>query len=122
MHGPRVAEILDRMEARHDTLCASAFAAAEILVGLYKSEERELAAGVERFFQSPELRVIDFRLSTARRYAEIRSRVRVSPADAIHLASAAEAGVDLFLTHDRRLKGKLVPGIHFIADLEADLL
>jgi predicted nucleic acid-binding protein len=65
---------------------------------------------------------MDFTLSTARRYAEIRSRLRVSPADAMHLASAAEAGADLFLTHDRRLKGKLVTGIQFIGDLETDLL
>jgi predicted nucleic acid-binding protein len=43
------------------------------------------------------------------------------PADAIHLASAAQAGTDLFLTNDKRLIGKVIPGIHFIASIDAQL-
>ena len=46
---------------------------------------------------------------------------RVTPADAIHLASAAAAGVDLFLTNDRALQPLLIPGIHFIAGLGVNL-
>jgi hypothetical protein len=34
------------------------------------------------------------------------------------LACAAEAGVDLFLTNDRRLKGRSIPGIQFLAGLD----
>jgi len=44
------------------------------------------------------------------------------PADAIHLASAAQAGTDLFLTNDKNLIGKVVPGIQFIASLDTQLL
>jgi predicted nucleic acid-binding protein len=43
------------------------------------------------------------------------------PADAIHLACAAQAGTDLFLTNDKRLVGKFVPGIQFIAGLDMQL-
>jgi hypothetical protein len=32
--------------------------------------------------------------------------------------NAAEAGTDLFLTNDKRLLGKIVPGIQFIASLD----
>jgi hypothetical protein len=46
----------------------------------------------------------------------------VSPPDAIHLASAAHASVDLFLTNDRRLQGLVIPGIDFIAGMDVNLL
>lgn len=40
---------------------------------------------------------------------------------ACNLASAAEAKVDLFLTNDRKLVGKMIPGIQFIAGLDVSL-
>jgi predicted nucleic acid-binding protein len=120
-YGPRVSGVLRHMEARGDSLCTSAFTAAEVLAGLHRAEAWHLATRVEQFFHSPELRVLDFRLSTANRYAKIRSQHRVSPADAIHLACAAEASTDLFVTHDQRLKGKFVEGIQFIIDLDTNL-
>jgi len=45
----------------------------------------------------------------------------VSPADAIHLACAANAGIDLFLTDDDRLHSLALPGIHFIAGMNVNL-
>jgi predicted nucleic acid-binding protein len=45
----------------------------------------------------------------------------VAPADAIHLACAAQAKTDLFLTNDKRLVGKIIPGIQFIATLDTRL-
>jgi hypothetical protein len=38
------------------------------------------------------------------------------------LASAAQAGTDLFPTNDKNLVGKIVPGIQFIAPLDTQLL
>jgi hypothetical protein len=38
------------------------------------------------------------------------------------LACAAEAGTDLFLTNDRRLRGLTIPGIHFFGEMDAGLL
>jgi len=55
------------------------------------------------------------------RYGRIRGAFRVTPADAIHLASASQAGVDLFLTNDRELSDLVIPGIHFIAGLDVSL-
>lgn len=120
--GPRVSHVLDRMETRGDTLCTSAFTAGEVLAGLQRAGGWDLAMQVEYFFHSSDLRILDFRLSTASRYAQIRSELRVPPADAIHLASASEAGADLFLTNDQRLKGKIVAGIQFIAGLDTNIL
>jgi hypothetical protein len=45
----------------------------------------------------------------------------VSPVDSIHLASAAPARIDLFLTNDAALVGKIIPGIQFIVGLDSNL-
>ena len=120
--GPLVASILDRMEARNDTLCTSTFGVAEVLAGPWRTGAQEVAQRYMRFFRSPDIRLVDFRLSTAESFAEIRGKLGVSAPDAIHLACAAEIRADLFLTHDRRLSGKVVPGIDFISDLTASIL
>jgi predicted nucleic acid-binding protein len=60
--------------------------------------------------------------STADHFARIRADRSIASADAIQLACAAQARVDLFLTNDRRLARRTIPGIQFIADLSFDYL
>jgi len=118
----RVARIARRMEERGDTLCTSVFAVGETLAGPSRTQRWEEVSRLREFFRSPELRLLDFRLSTAEIFAEIRGRGGILSGDAIHLACAAEARVDLFLTHDKRLARKVIPGIQFIATLDTDVL
>jgi predicted nucleic acid-binding protein len=119
---PKVAQIADRMEERGDTLCTSVFAVGETLAGPSRTQRWDEVSKLRAFFRSQELRLLEFKLSTAEIFAEIRGRTGVSPADAIHLACAAEARVDLFLTHDKRLVKKIIPGIQFIATLDTHIL
>ena len=121
VHAERVQHILTKMEQRKDALCTSSFALAETLVGPYKKGAREIADRIREAFRPPFVQVLPFTSEAADRYARIRAEIGVSAADAIHLASAAQAGVDLFLTNDRRLAGQIVPGIQFIAGLDSDL-
>ncbi len=121
-YGERVARILERMQERGDELLTSALAVGEVLVAPYKQNAREAAEKVAEFFASPYVVVLPFDAATARHYATIRARHRVSPADAIHLACAAQGSTDLFLTNDATLIGKAIPGIQFIAGLNTDLL
>jgi predicted nucleic acid-binding protein len=65
--------------------------------------------------------ILPFSFETAKHYSAIRASQRISPTDAIHLASAAEANADLFLTNDNQLQGKVIPGIQFIARLDINL-
>ena len=118
----RVAQIARRMQERGDTLCTSVFAVGEMLAGPSRTQRWDEVSKVREFFRSPELRLLDFKLSTAEIFAEIRGRGGVSSGDAIHLASAAEARVDLFLTHDKQLARKIIPGIQFIATLDTNVL
>ena len=121
IHAARMNRIHERMEARGDTLCTSVVTIGEVLTGLYKMEALEIAAQIREAFRSPQIELISYTPETADSYARIRAGHRVSPADAIHLASAANAGVDLFLTNDHRLQPLAIPGIHFIAGMDVNL-
>jgi predicted nucleic acid-binding protein len=120
-HGLRVQEILSGMKKRQDTLCTSIFTIGEVLTGPYKKGAFELAATVKELIRPPEVELLPFNLETSERYARIRANNRVAPADAIHLASAAQSGVNLFLTNDRKLPKLVIPGIDFIAGLDVNL-
>jgi predicted nucleic acid-binding protein len=116
----RVQHILSRMKERHDRLYTSAFTVAEILVGPYKTGDADTARKISDVLEKL-VEIIPFTLATADQYARIRAQHRVSPADAMHLACAAQAGIDLFLTNDDALAGKVIPGIQFIAALDTNL-
>jgi predicted nucleic acid-binding protein len=80
-----------------------------------------VAKQIREVFESNFVEVLPFTLATADLYARIRAQQGVSPADAIHLACAAHAETDLFLTNDAALPGKVIPGIQFIAGLNTNL-
>jgi predicted nucleic acid-binding protein len=93
-----------------------------VLAGPYKRGTTAEAARLEEMFRSGFVALLPFTLAAAIHYGRIRARHAISAADAIHLACAAEAKVDLFLTNDTRIVGKIVPGIQFIAGMNTDLL
>ncbi|MHB8302309.1 MAG: type II toxin-antitoxin system VapC family toxin [Acidobacteriaceae bacterium] len=118
----RVREIHNSMERRRDVLCTSAFALGEVLVRPYKLQDADMGRTIREYFQTSALELLPFDAETAEIYARIRAEHNVSPADAIHLATAAQANAHLFLTNDRRLCRLTIPGIHFIAGLDTNLL
>jgi predicted nucleic acid-binding protein len=93
-----------------------------VLTGPHKTWARETANKFRNFFRETEVEILPFTAEAAEHYAQLRGSQRVDPADAIHLACAAQAGMDLFLTNDHRLRGLVVPGIHFIAGMDVELL
>ena len=120
-YGRRVQEIHRKMEERGDTLCTSAFVLGELLVKPHKLKKMDLTQAIRDFFQSSEIEVLPFDMEAAELFARIRAEHNVSPTDAIHLASAAQARVELFLTNDRQLSRLNIPGVHFIASLDTNL-
>ena len=117
----RVGTIRTRMEERQDQLITGAFTFGEVLAGIYRKGSADLARESRLLLEGVVSEVIPFNLETADHYARIRGILGLPPADAIHLASAAQAGADLFLTNDKKLLGKLMPGIQFIAALDTQL-
>lgn len=118
LHSEGVVELLAKMESRGDELLTSAITLGEILV-------QPSAAGDLNRCQEYEAAIIGnaiilpFDVPASRKYANIRSQPRkITPPDAIQLACAAAAGVDLFLTNDSRLHGLHVDGIQFITSVD----
>ena len=117
----RVGEIHSRMKERGDILITSAFTFGEVLAGVYRAGAVRVADDSRRLLQKVISEVVPFNLEASEHYARIRGTQGVAPADAIHLSCAAQAKTDLFLTNDKRLTAKFVPGIQFIATLETQL-
>lgn len=115
---PRVIDIRKSMLARGDHLLTSALTVGEILVKPAEEANREVFERYRAFFQPPAMTVVPFDAQAAVQYARIRKDRGISRPDAIQLACAASAEVDLFITNDARLSAKLVPGIKFVTSLE----
>jgi predicted nucleic acid-binding protein len=112
-----VAELREKMLERGDQLLTSTLTLGEILVKPFAMGDLALCRLYEDILGNTAL-LLPFDLKTARRYASIRSDRTAKGPDAIQLACAGEAGVDLFITNDHRLQGKQVDGIQFIVALD----
>jgi predicted nucleic acid-binding protein len=115
--GPAVKDMRRRMLQRNDRLFTSTVTVGEVLVKPLAAGERSLAERYRAFFRTPQVSVAAFDLAAADAYANIRLDRTIGPADAIQLACAAAAEVDLFITNDARLNRKNVPGVKFISGL-----
>ncbi len=111
-----VVNLRKTMRSRGDELLTSTFTLGEVLVKPIEREDEELA---RKYFDAiaTTATTIDFDVRAARIYAGLRSHRSLRPPDAIQLACAAAAGVDLFVTNDRRLHSMQVEGIQFIVPL-----
>lgn len=117
----RVQHIHHTMLQRSDILCSSLFVLGELLVGPTKANDTTAAAAIQQFFESDAVSLLPYTPQAVRLFAELRAHHGVKALDALHLAIAATSGVDLFLTHDRRLHKVVAPSLPFIAGLETDL-
>jgi len=122
LFGPRVRQIHQVMARRGNVLCTSIFTVAEVLTGPEKTKSFERVKIAKDYFQSGDVELIPFTFSTAETFAKIRASNSLLPADAIHLASAAESKADLFITNDKQLQRLNIPGIKFIAGLDGKLI
>lgn len=113
----RVRDLRRAMLERGDQLLTSTFTLAEVLVKPAEREDRELSLKYEEAITATAL-MLPFDTKAARVYAVLRCDRSLRAPDAIQLACAAAAGVDLFVTNDARLHAKRVQGIQFIVPLD----
>ena len=114
--------VLHGMQRRGDTLCTSIFSIGEVLVGPKRLGSYSGAERMRDYFASGAVEVLPFTLETAEQFASIRSWTSARPPDAVHLASASLAKVDVFLTNDKKLLSLRIPGIPIIAGLDPTTL
>ncbi|MGH9454509.1 MAG: type II toxin-antitoxin system VapC family toxin [Terriglobia bacterium] len=113
----RVVDLRRSMLARGDQLLTSTLTLGEVLVKPVERGDQQLPRKYEDAITGTAL-MIPFDVRAARIYAALRSDRALRAPDAMQLACAAAAGVDLFITNDARLQAKHVEGIQFIVRLE----
>ena len=113
----RVRDLRQAMLERGDQLLTSTLTLGEILVKPLERQQGELARQYEEALTTTAL-LLPFDVKSARIYAGLRCDHSLRAPDAIQLACAAAAGVDLFITNDARLQTKRVEGIQFIVPLD----
>lgn len=112
----RVVALRKRILSRNDQLYTSALTLGEVLVKPTEGGNEDLRRQYEAAIVTGAI-VIPFNVEAARLYATVRQDRDIRPPDAIQLASAAHACVDLFITNDDRLSEKTIPGIQFVTSL-----
>ena len=110
-------ELRIKMLRRGDHLLTSAITLGEVLIKPMQAGDAERCRKYERAISSAAT-VVAFDVKAARHYASIRTSRSIQAPDAVQLACAASAGVDLFITNDDRLQNKQVPGIQLIVPLQ----
>lgn len=117
----RVVALRKRMLSRNDQLYTSALTLGEVLVKPTEGGSEDLRRQYEAAIVSGAI-VIPFNVEAARLYATVRQDRNIRPPDAIQLACAAHARMDLFITNDDRLSEKTIPGIQFVTSLARSLV
>ena len=113
----RVANLRRSMLERGDQLVTSTLTLGEVLVKPIEQGEDELARRYEQTITATS-QMLPFDIKAAGIYARLRCDRSIRAPDAIQLACAAAAGVDLFITNDAQLQARHVEGIQFIVSLE----
>lgn len=115
--GKRVRDLRRAMVARGDQLLTSTLTLGEVLVKPIEQGDPELVGMYEDAITRTSV-MIPLDVKAAKIYAALRSDRSLRAPDAIQLACAAAAGVDLFITNDTRLHLRHVEGIQFIVSLD----
>lgn len=102
---------------RGDQLVTSTLTLGEILAKPTAAGDTELCRKYVQHLSSAS-QIIVFDMEAAKRYAVLRCDRSLRSPDAIQLACASMARVDLFVTNDDRLHGKRIAGVQFIVPLD----
>ncbi|HVC47594.1 MAG TPA: PIN domain-containing protein [Terracidiphilus sp.] len=118
----RAEQLLVRARRRGDALFTSHLALGEVMAGAAKSPDPAKTRIVQETLKEMGFSYLPFDEGAVVPFSRLRAREKLKIADSIHLACAASAGIDLFLTGDKQLVNLDIPGIQFIADFNTSLL
>lgn len=122
MFSERVRSLLERSFRRNDQLFTSYLALGEIMAGAEKSPHPQKASVIRQNLSEIGFSFLPFDGGAVAPFSRLRAIDKMKIADSIHLACAASAGIDLFLTGDKQLLKLDIPGIQFIADFNTPIL
>ncbi len=115
VYQPEVVSLRNKMLRRGDELLTTWLTVGEIQV----RSSRRRAVDVARYRDAivKSARLLSFDEEASERYRDVRETTSVRGPDALQLACAAAAGVEIFVTNDTKLHGLKVQGIHFITSI-----
>ncbi len=111
-------ELFEKLSLRGDEILTSTLTLGELLVQPMAAGRADLVRRYEEALNSTGVSLLNFDRAAAREYARVRKDRSIRPPDALQLSVAAAVGCDLFVTNDKQLTGKIVPGIQFITALD----
>jgi len=117
----RTRELLERAYKRGDSLYTSYLALGEIIAGAEKSPRPQTPTEIVETISEMGFSFLPFDGGAIAPFGNLRSVKKLKVADSIHLACAASAGMDLYLTGDTQRFKLDVPGIQFIADFNSTI-
>jgi predicted nucleic acid-binding protein len=119
---PEVKHTLERCYERRDTLLTSCLAVGEVMAG--GRGDRSDAEIARSTIREMGFSLVPFDENCIAMFGTLRSEMRLKAPDSIHLACAAAAKTDMFLTNDTQLLQRrlYVPGIQFIGDFTKPIL
>lgn len=121
-HVKRVRELLAHSYERADYLCCSFLALGEVMAGASLSSNPEKARLIQKAIGDMGFHFLPFDQGAVIPFSFLRAKEKLRAADAIHLACAASAEIDLFITGDKQLMKLSIPGVKFIADIYTPLI
>jgi predicted nucleic acid-binding protein len=113
----KVQSLRKKMLVRGDQLLTSTLTLGELLVRPTEHGAADLCQQYEQALSASAV-LIPFDTQAAIQYARLRCDRSIRPPDAIQLACASVAQVDLFITNDERLHSKRVGGIQFLVSID----
>lgn len=122
MYTLRSRQLLERAYKRGDSLYTSYLALGEVMAGAEISPEPQKTLAIRETLEEMGFSYLPFDEGAVGPFSRLRAKEKLKIADAIHLACAASAGIDLFLTGDKQLVKLDIPGIQFIADFNTPVL
>jgi predicted nucleic acid-binding protein len=118
VYGRQVMRLYDEMLDRNHTLCTSVFTIGEVLTGPRKRNDTAGLRGIQNFFASDEVEILPISRDVMDKYSILRAGTKVRQADALQLATASAASVNVFVTNDRDLRALHAPGLPVVIGLD----
>lgn len=100
VYGPLMEPVWRAAQAKTVEVVSSELTLMEVLVGPLKRGDGVLMNNYESALSGPDMRMLPITQPILRAAAQLRATTKLRTPDAIHAASAMEAGCSLFVTND----------------------
>lgn len=117
VYGPLLEPLWRAAKANTIEIVSSELVLMETLVGPLKSGNTTLAHAFEQLFRQPRTRLLPITQAILREAARLRATTRLKTPDALHAATAHDAGCVLFVTNDAGFRGALSIPLVILDDL-----